>query len=108
MRALYVIAALAVAFLLGAFVEHVTGAPFGLVATAMVHTGTAPPLPADTASTAIPHHSNDQGLQDAPRNDIPQGAQTDFDRCVNTMILRREKESEARTVCQKIISGISG
>ena len=109
MRAVYVIAALVVAFLFGAFVEHVTGAPFGLVGTLGFRTtaGT-PPLPAETASTAIPHTSDDQGLQDAPRNDTPQGARTDFERCVNTMILRREKEAEARTVCQKIISGISG
>ena len=120
MRAAYFIAALAVAFLLGGFVEHTYGFPFGAtfrtvasppLPAAPAGTPTAaeaPPPPPASASTAVPHYSDVRGLQDAPRSDTPEGATTDFQRCVNTMILRREKEAEARTVCQKIISGISG
>ena len=109
MRPVFALAALVVAFLLGAFVEHSFDAPFGMALGSFTRLSSSqPPLPPDTGNTAVPHYSNVRGLEDAPRNDIPQGATTDFQRCVNTMILRREPESEARTVCQKIISGISG
>ena len=112
MRPLIAVAVIVVAFLLGAFVEHTYDAPFGLALASFTRVSSSeppvPPVPPQTGSTAVPHYSNVRGLEDAPRNDIPQGANTDFQRCVNTMILRREPEAEARTVCQKIISGISG
>ncbi len=109
MRAAYVVAALVVAYLLGAFFEHAYDVPFGLVdkrgqiASAIAP---APPLPA--GNTAVPRYSSVRGLEDAPRSDMAEGSRTDFQRCVNTMVLRREPETEARTVCQKIISGIGG
>ena len=109
MRAVYVVAALVVAFLLGAFVEHSYDSPFGLMGRPGQRWGSAPAAsPAVSDNTAVPKYSNIRGLEDAPRSDIPQGAKTDFERCVNTMILRREPETEARTVCRKIIAGISG
>ena len=108
MRALYLFAGLLVAFLLGAFVEHSFDAPFGALDVALTRTTTPAPAATDTASTAVPKYSDVRGLEDAPRADVAQGGKTDFQRCVNTMILRREPESEARTVCQKIISGIGG
>ena len=109
MRPAFAVAAILVAFLLGAFVEHTFDAPFGLALGSVTRlSSSAPSLPPQTGNTAVPHYSNVRGVEDAPRNDIPQGAATDFQRCVNTMILRREPESEARTVCQKIIAGISG
>jgi hypothetical protein len=39
---------------------------------------------------------------------VAAGRTTDLQRCINTMILRRESPQEAQTVCQKIISGIGG
>ncbi len=109
MRPALAVAVILVAFLLGAFVEHTIDVPFGLLLGSGTRlSSSAPPLPPTTGTTAVPHYSNVRGIEDAPRNDIPQGATTDFQRCVNTMILRREPEAEARTVCQKIIAGISG
>lgn len=107
MRAVYLIAALVVAFLLGAFVEHSFDAPFGLLDSRFTAAVAVPP-PLPLGNTAVPTYSNARGAEDAPRNDVAQGGRTDFQRCVNTMVLRRESETEARTVCQKIISGIGG
>jgi hypothetical protein len=109
MRALLIVAGLLVAFLIGGYVDHAYDWPFGLLdapsATAMT---ARPPMPSDNTSTAIPTYSRAQGAQDAPRNDVPAGATTDLQRCINTMILRRESPQEAKTVCQKIIAGIGG
>ncbi len=107
MRAVYLIAAVLVAFLLGAYVEHTFDAPFGYLSGPWVASRSAPPLP-DNGNTAIPRYSNARGAEDAPRNDVAEGSKTDFQRCVNTMVMRRESETEAKTVCQKIISGIGG
>jgi hypothetical protein len=107
MRAVYLIAGLIVAFLLGAFVEHTFDAPFGYL-DGPWFASTSAPAPLPGASTAVPRYSNARGAEDAPRNDVASGAKTDFERCVNTMVMRREPEAEARTVCQKIISGIGG
>ena len=107
MRAVYLIAGLLVAFLLGGFVEHTYDWPFGYLDGPWFASN--PPTPAPTTgNTDVPRYSNVRGLQDAPRADVPQGGATDFERCVKTMILRREPESEARTVCRKIITGIGG
>jgi hypothetical protein len=106
MRAVYLFLGLVMAFLLGAYVEHTFAAPFGYLDESWFATRSAPSLP--NASTAIPRYSNARGAEDAPRDDVAAGGKTDFQRCVNTMVMRREPETEARTVCQKIISGIGG
>ncbi len=109
MRAVYIFIAVLVAFFVGGFVEHRLGVPFGRIDSPALPTSAAlPPVPTESGVTAVPRGSNVRGLEDAQRSDTPQGARTDFQRCVNTMILRREPEAEARQVCQKIISGISG
>ena len=107
MRAVYFLAALVIVFLLGAYAEQTYGFPFGFFARPIMAVGPAV-SPVDNGNTAIPRYSNARGAEDAPRADVPQGSRTDFQRCVNTMVMRREPESEARTVCQKIISGIGG
>ncbi len=106
MRVAYIIAGALVIFLLGAFVEHMFDAPFGLIDGRMTASNAPPPPP--LGNTAIPRYSNARGAEDAPRNDVAAGAKTDFEKCVNTMVLRRESQVEARTVCQKIITGIGG
>jgi hypothetical protein len=108
MRALAVVVGLLIAFLVGGYVDHAYDWPFG-----MLDMVAAAPFPAGgqasgSASTAIPTYSRAQGAQDAPRNDVAAGRTTDLQRCINTMILRRESPQEAQTVCQKIISGIGG
>ena len=108
MRAVSLLVAIVIAFLLGAFVEHTFDAPFGALNFALLRNGFGSAPPAETGNTAVPHYSDVRGIEDAPRADVAQGPRTDFQRCVNTMVLRREPEAEARTVCQKIISGIGG
>jgi hypothetical protein len=108
MRALAVIVGLLIAFLVGGYVDHAYDWPFGMVdmvAGAPFAAGGQTP---GNASAAIPTYSRAQGAQDAPRADVAAGRTTDMQRCVNTMILRRESPQEAQTVCQKIISGIGG
>ena len=108
MRAIYLIAGLLVAFLLGAYVEHSFDAPFGYLSGPWFASRSAPPPLPDNGNTAIPRYSNARGAEDAPRDDVAAGGKTDFQRCVNTMVMRRESETEAKTVCQKIITGIGG
>ena len=108
MRAVYFLAALVVVFLLGSFVEHTYDWPFGYLEGPWFTGSSAPPLPSSNVSTAIPRYSNARGAEDAPRDDVAAGAKTDMQRCINTMVMRRESETEARTVCQKIITGIGG
>lgn len=105
MRPVYLIAGVVVAFLFGAFVEYRFDLPFGLLDGRSIRLSTIAPPP--LGNTKVPVYSNARGAEDAPRNDTPQGARTDFVRCVNTMMLRREPEKEARLVCQKIITGIT-
>jgi hypothetical protein len=108
MRALSMLAGLIVAFFLGAFIEHTYDAPIGYLTGPWFAARTSPTAPADTGNTYVPPGMNARGVEDAPRADVPQGPQTDFERCVKTMVMRREPEAEARTVCRKIINGISG
>ncbi len=108
MRVLYVFLGAVVVFLLGGFVEHSYGWPYDAVEALI-----APPLPAASAAsgpgnTSVPYYSRAQGAQDAPRNDVAAGATTDMQKCINTMVMRKEPLDEARTVCKKIITGIGG
>ena len=90
-------------------VEHVFDRPFGWVGSML-----AAPVPtagmasAPQPTTVVPRYSNARGAEDAPRADTPQGGEVDLERCINTMVLRRESRAEAMTVCKKIIGGISG
>ena len=103
MRPLTLVAALLGTFLLGGFVEYMVGVPFGMALRM------AASLNASAAdSAAVPRFSTIRGLQDAPRSETPLGARTDYQRCVSTMVLRRESEAEAQQVCRKIITGIGG
>lgn len=104
MRAVSVLIGLLIAFLVGGYVDHTSGWPFRLLDNQFFPV----PLPAGASTAPLPNYSSAQGAQDPPRDDIPAGTRVDFQRCVNTMMQRREPESEARQVCQKIISGISG
>ena len=105
MRAVYLLAGFLVAFLLGGFVEAEYDVPWAAILGPMSsHVST---IAAPTGNTDVPRYSNVRGLEDAPRADTPQGATVDFERCVKTMTMRRESEQEARTVCGKIIAGIS-
>ena len=108
MRAIYMLIVVLIAFLVGGYVDHTYDWPFGLLASRF----SAVPLPAGasygTSAVPLPTYSRAQGAQDPPRNDVPAGTRVDMQRCVDTMVQRREPEPEARQVCQKIISGISG
>ena len=110
MRAVVIVLGLVAIFIGGAFVEYRFDWPIGWVGTFLASappTASAPAGPS-LATTAVPRYSSARGAEDAPRNDTPQGAAIDLQRCINTMVLRRESEKEARTVCQKIIAGIGG
>ena len=103
MRAVYLLTGLLIAFLVGGYVDHTYDWPFGLL-----YTLSSPPLPAGAGTAPLPTYSRAQGAQDPPRSDVPEGSRVDMQRCIDTMVQRRESDQEARTVCQKIISGISG
>ena len=110
MRIVYLIAGSVIVFLLGGYVDHQYDWPFGPLDAYF-----APPLPSaaagigpGNASAYVPSYSRAQGAQDAPRNDIAAGGSVDLKRCVATMVLRKESESEAKTVCEKIVNGIGG
>jgi hypothetical protein len=120
------IVAVAVVLLVGAFIEYSTGIPFAvafdqaplpsprippLSRNAPVPSGPALATPAIPASSAVrtdvPIVSNARGAEDAARADVPMGETVDLQRCYATMIARRLKDAEARTVCAKLIGGIS-
>ena len=107
MRAVYMLTVLLIVFLVGGYVDHTYDWPFGLF-----DNRSAVPLPAGASSggstAPLPTYSRAQGAQDPPRAEAAAGASVDMQRCINTMIQRREPEQEARQVCQKIITGISG
>ena len=107
MRAVLVLLGLVIVFLAGGYVDHVYDWPFGLLLGSSYV-----PLPAGVGgtagTTALPEYSRAQGAQDPPRAETTAGSSTDMQRCINTMIQRREPEQEARTVCNKIITGIGG
>ena len=109
MRTIFWLVVLGAVFLSGAYVDHTYGWPFRLLALS-----SPVPLPAGVSSNStanvapLPLYSRAQGAQDPPRADTAAGARLDMQRCVNTMIERREPEAEARQVCQKIITGIGG
>jgi hypothetical protein len=105
-------------YLVGGYIEYSTGFPFGIAFDSL----TAPPLAAPApvvrtvpgptrdpgrVSTEVPIVSTAQGAQDAARADIPMGESIDLQRCYNTMIARKLVPSEARTVCAKLIGGIT-
>ncbi len=92
-------------FFAGAFVEHQFSWPFAWFGALFAAAPT--PVAQPFGLTVVPRYSNARGAEDAPRTDTPQGATTELAKCIDTMITRRESETEARTVCQKIISGIS-
>ena len=108
MRAVYMLSVLLIAFLAGGYIDHTYDWPFGLLDSQ----SSAVPLPAGASyggrTAPLPNYSRAQGAQDPPRNDVPAGATVDMQRCIDTMIQRREPEQEARQVCQKILTGISG
>ena len=107
MRAAYMLAGIVVAFLLGGFVEAEYDLPWAAILGPLSRTAAVANVNPPLGNTNVPHYSNVRGIEDAPRNDVAQGAATDFERCVKTMTLRRESDQEARTVCGKIIAGIS-
>ncbi len=104
MRAVYMLTLVLIAFLAGGYVDHTYDWPFGLLGTG----SSAVPLPAAASTAPLPSYSRAQGAQDPPRNDVPAGGGVDMQRCIDTMLQRREPEVEARQVCQKIMAGISG
>ncbi len=108
MKPLAIVVGLVLAFIAGCFVEHAFEWPIGWVDTMLTTAPVTSTLASAPPTTVIPRYSSARGAEDAPRNDTPQGSATDLQRCINTMVLRRESETEARTVCRKIIAGIGG
>ena len=105
MRAIYLLSGLLIAFLLGGYVDHAYDWPWATLDTSFGRAGHGG---SSTSAVPLPSYSRAQGAEDPPRNDVPAGASTDMQRCISTMIQRREPEQEARQVCQKIITGIGG
>ncbi len=106
MRALLVMLGLVIVFLLGGYVDYAYDWPFGAL---LGSSYAAVPLPAGAGGMASqPYYSRAQGAQDPPRSETTAGRGADMQRCIDTMIQRREAEQEARTVCNKIITGIGG
>ncbi len=111
-----VLVAAAAVFLLGGYVEYSAGVPFAAIFKQHVPLPSAPlrgtPLAAASpvmspVRTDVPIVSRAQGAQDAARADTPMGETVDLQRCYATMIARKLIESEAKTVCAKLIGGIS-
>jgi hypothetical protein len=120
-------------YLAGAYVEYSSGFPFVVLFNpAPVAPPRTPPLarnapvpaapvpaapvssvpstivpPSSATRTDVPIVSRAQGAQDAARADVPMGEATDLQRCYDTMIARKLKADEAKTVCAKLIGGIS-
>jgi hypothetical protein len=115
-------------YLAGAYVEYSSGFPFAvLFDTAPVAPPRTPPpsrnapvpsgpvssvpsaiIPqSSTTRTDVPIVSRAQGAQDAARADVPMGEAADLQRCYDTMIARKLIPTEAKTVCAKLIGGIS-
>ena len=122
-------------YLTGAYTEYSSGFPFAmLLDTAQVAPRRTPPpsrnapagydygappsapvsslpsavIPQSSATrTDVPIVSRAQGAQDAARADVPMGETIDLQRCYDTMIARKLIPSEAKTVCAKLIGGIS-
>ena len=110
-------------FLVGAYTEFSSGFPFAvMLAPAPIEPPRTPPpsrntpvasVPSNvipqssTSSTSVPIVSRAQGAQDAARADTPMGETADLQRCYETMIARKLVPTEAKTVCAKLIGGIS-
>jgi hypothetical protein len=115
-------------YVVGAYVEYSSGFPFtvmfdrGPVApprtpppsrNAPVPAGPVSSVPSSiipqssTTRSDVPIVSRAQGAQDAARADVPMGETIDLQRCYDTMIARKLIPSEAKTVCAKLIGGIS-
>ena len=105
MRTTALLLCFSLAFFAGAFVEHQFARPFGWFGT--LFAAASIPGGEDFGLTVVPRYSKARGAEDAPRSDTPQGATNDLAKCINTMVVRRESETDARAVCQKLISGIS-
>lgn len=119
MRAVWIAALIVVAFFVGSYVDHATAWPFGSFAPTVTGavTGTAATLTAAAAapssasspsplpsgqSAYVPHYSNDQGLQDAPRAEVMEGRDIDMKRCVTTLVMRRVPQTEAQGTCEQM------
>ncbi len=115
-------------YLVGAYVEYSSGFPFALVFDQgpVAPPRTPPPsrnspvpsgpvssvpsaiIPQSSATRSdVPIVSRAQGAQDAARADVPMGETIDLQRCYDTMIARKLIPTEAKTVCAKLIGGIS-
>lgn len=104
------------AFCVGALVEYSTGFPVAQAIDAVASRAPVPaPITADNEALRnasptrvdVPIVSRARGAEDAPRADTPQGVTVDLQRCYATMIARRLIPAEAKTVCAKLIGGIT-
>ncbi|MEJ1975413.1 MAG: hypothetical protein WDN49_04400 [Acetobacteraceae bacterium] len=127
MRAVWITLLIVVAFLVGGYVDYTTQWPFKYLGVQAVVANLAAPSPAitangrasssaaasnapapdisatpSTASTYVPHYSNDQGLQDAPRAEVMEGRDIDMKRCVTTLVMRRVPRDEAQGTCEQM------
>jgi hypothetical protein len=81
------------------------GAPASSVPVSSLPSAVIPQ--SSTTRTDVPIVSRAQGAQDAARSDVPMGEKIDLQRCYDTMIARKLIPTEAKTVCAKLIGGIS-
>jgi hypothetical protein len=113
MRAVWTVVLIVAAFLVGSYVDHVTDWPFGARVPAFAAVANVPPPlvaaapPAPTApptgqSAYVPHYSNNQGLQDAPRAEVMEGRDIDMKRCVTTLVMRKVPQTEAQGTCEQM------
>lgn len=97
------IVAILVVVLVADYVLDPRGGPIGT----LLATDTPAPPPPQTGKTEVRVVSSAQGAQDEATNDTPQGPDIDIKRCINRMIIRKLTPVEAKTVCTKIIDGIT-
>ena len=95
----------------GAAIQYATGLPFGADFDFKLPnwTSAAPAAnqPPSYTHADVPVVSNARGAEDAQRADTPMGSTVDLQRCYATMIARRLGATEAKTVCAKLIGGIT-
>jgi len=114
MRAVWPVVLIVAAFLVGSYVDHVTDWPFGSLVPAVATAVNVPPplaavppppqpaAPPAGQSAYVPHYSNNQGLQDAPRAEVMEGRDIDMKRCVSTLVMRKVPQSEAQGTCEQM------
>ena len=119
MAALGRLIVLVVVLVAGAGIEYTTGLPFAVAfdqapvapprSPLLTRNGAVPAAapPVRAASIEVPIVSNARGAEDAQRADVPMGETIDLQRCYATMIARRLVPTEAKTVCAKLIGGIT-